>query len=108
MHGILTHWRLRPDENFEDLVGRLAARIAEGESALPGYLAGYAVQTGLDTLATFNVYESAIDAEVASHALALVVLEAMEGHAQVIERHSGPVHELRPQTRTLASGLGEH
>jgi hypothetical protein len=107
MHGILTLWRLRPDENFEHLADRLSTRIAESEATLPGYVAGYAVRTGLDTMATFNVYESAIEAEVASHALALVVLEAMEGHAQVIERHSGPVHELRPLTRTAALGAGE-
>jgi hypothetical protein len=96
MHGILTSWRLRSNENFEELVGQIAARLAEGGSALPGHLAGYAVQTGPDMMATLNVYATASDAEVASHALALVVLAALEGHAQVVEQHSGPVHELLP------------
>ena len=108
MHGILTLWRLRPSENFDELVGHLAARLEEGECVLPGHLAGYAVQTGPETMATFNVYESASDAEVASHALALLVLAAMEGHAQVIERHSGPVHELLPSGRTLRAGTVPH
>jgi hypothetical protein len=50
-------------------------------------------------MAMLNMYESMTEAEVASHAMALVVFQAMEGHAQIIEQHGGPVHELRAQRR---------
>lgn len=95
MHSILTIWRLRPGEDFDRLIDEVSARLAEGGSALPGHLAGYAMQLSPDTMATFNVYASAEEATVASHALSLLVWQVMEGHAQVVERHSGPARTLK-------------
>jgi hypothetical protein len=95
-HEILTLGRLRPNENVDDLVGQLAAQLVAGVSVLPGHLA------------IFTVYASTGDAEVASRAIAFVVLAAMVGRAQVVERHSGPVHELPPPARRRNSGAVPH
>ena len=99
MHGILTTWQLRTGEDLEQLIRDLGDHLAAGAAELPGHLAGYAVQVAPDRMVSLNVYEDSESAEVAAHALSLVVLGVMAGHAEIVERQIGPATEIAPPAR---------
>jgi len=98
VHGILTTWRLRPDEGLDQLIHDLGDRLAADGVKLPSHVAGYAMQVAPARMMTLNIYEDAEQAEIAAHALALATLAVMADHAEIVECQTGPAFEITTST----------
>jgi hypothetical protein len=105
VHGIITTWRLRPDDGLDQLIHELNELLDAEGAELPGHVAGYAVLVGPAQLMMLNIYEDDEQAEIAARALALAALAVMADHGEEVERLMGPAFEI---TASIRAGPIEH
>jgi hypothetical protein len=55
VHGIITTWRLRPDDGLDQLIHDLNDLLAAEGVKLPGHVAGYAMQVAPARMITLNI-----------------------------------------------------
>ena len=103
MHGSLVTWQIcRPGPDFDELIEDIdrAAGLRPEVSRQPGFVAGHLVRVAPDTMVSLTIYESAEQAERSFGALQPTIRQLMGSHVRIIERRTGPAHEMGVPVRS--------
>ena len=102
MYASLVTWQIcRPGPDFEELIDDIdrAAGLWPKVARRPGFVTGHVVQVAPDTMVSLTVYESAEQAESSFSALQPTIRELMGSQVRIVERRTGPAHEIGAPVR---------